>query len=111
MTACFWAGCRIGLRCNTRADRLKLSIFVFLARPNSGHFFFGNAKGNSKASSPLDEPSHPSSVPAINILRLTRSQPTTAALIFWRQLVRHSFKLATSSERVQAAPQKILSAA
>jgi hypothetical protein len=51
----FWAGCRIGLRCNTRADRLKLLFKLDLvARPNSGHFFFGNAKGNSKASSHLD---------------------------------------------------------
>jgi hypothetical protein len=65
-------------------------IFVFVARPNSGHFFLENAKGNSKASFHLDEPSRPGSVPAINILRLTRSQPMTAALIFWRQLVRHS---------------------
>jgi hypothetical protein len=50
----FWAGCRIGLRWNTRADRLKLLKILFVARPNSGHFFFGNAKGNSKASSHLD---------------------------------------------------------
>ena len=40
MTACFWAGCRIGLRCNTCADRLKLLFLIFVARPNSGHFFF-----------------------------------------------------------------------
>ncbi|CAA9314602.1 hypothetical protein AVDCRST_MAG84-1002 [uncultured Microcoleus sp.] len=49
-----------------------------MARPNSGHFFCG-----AKAQLPRLSP-------AINILRLTRSQPMTAALIFWRQLVRHS---------------------
>jgi hypothetical protein len=40
----FWAGCRIGLRQNTRADRLKLLEILFVARPNSGHFFFGMLK-------------------------------------------------------------------
>jgi hypothetical protein len=44
MTACFWAGRRIGLRCNTRTDRLKLSFYEFVARPNSGHFFLGMLK-------------------------------------------------------------------
>jgi hypothetical protein len=39
MTAFFWAGCRIGLRRNTRADKLKLLNLDLLARPNSGHFF------------------------------------------------------------------------
>jgi len=39
MTAFFWAGCRVGLRCKTCADRLKLLIIKFVARPNSGHFF------------------------------------------------------------------------
>jgi hypothetical protein len=76
MTAFFWAGCRVGLRCNTRADRLKLYFIFVVARPNSGHFFFG-----AKAQSPRLSP-------AINILRLTRSQPMIAALIFRRQLVR-----------------------
>jgi len=44
MTAGFWAGFRIGLRCNTCADRLKLVFLFFVARPNSGHFFFGMLK-------------------------------------------------------------------
>jgi hypothetical protein len=44
MTALFWAGFRIGLRCNTCADRLKLLKFYFVARPNSGHFFLGMLK-------------------------------------------------------------------
>ena len=35
--------------------------------------------------------------PAINILRLTRSQPMTAALIFRRQLVRHKPLLTANS--------------
>jgi hypothetical protein len=69
MTACFWAGFRIGLRRNTCADRLKLNVFCFCGPPKQRPFFFGNAQANSKASSHLDEPSHPSSVPAINILR------------------------------------------
>jgi hypothetical protein len=90
MTAFFWAGCRVGLRCNTRADRLKLHFLLIGGPPKQRPFFFGNAQANPKASSHLDEPGRPSSVPAINILRLTRSQPMTAALIFWRQLVRQS---------------------
>jgi hypothetical protein len=65
-------------------------MFYFLARPISGHFFFGNAQANFKASSHLDESSRPGSVPAINIVRLARSQLMTAALIFRRQLVRQS---------------------
>jgi len=77
MTAFFWAGCRVGLRCNTCADRLKL-YFDFCGPPKQRPFFFG-----AKAQSPRLSP-------AINILRLTRSQPMIAALIFWRQLVRHS---------------------
>jgi hypothetical protein len=44
MTACFWAGFRVGLRRNTCADRLKLSIYLNVARPNSGHFFLGMLK-------------------------------------------------------------------
>jgi hypothetical protein len=44
MTACFWAGCRVGLRRNTCADRLKILIYFYLARPNSGHFFLGMLK-------------------------------------------------------------------
>ena len=40
MTAFFWAGCRVGLRCKTRADRLKLVFYLIVARPNSGHFFW-----------------------------------------------------------------------
>ncbi len=44
MTAFFWAGFRVGLRRNTCADRLKLSTFIFVARPNSGHFFLGMLK-------------------------------------------------------------------
>jgi len=44
MTAGFWAGCRIGLRRNTCADRLKSSINFYVARPNSGHFFLGMLK-------------------------------------------------------------------
>ncbi len=40
----FWAGCRVGLRRNTCADRLKLVLIFFVARPNSGHFFFGMLK-------------------------------------------------------------------
>src|SRR4028118_741766 len=84
MTAFFWAGFRRGLRCKTRADRLKLS-FYDCGPPKQRPFFFG-----AKAQSPRLSP-------AINILWLDRSQPMTAALIFWRQLVRHSFKLVTSS--------------
>jgi len=38
-----WAGCRVGLRRNTCADRLKLVNFC-VARPNSGHFFLGMLK-------------------------------------------------------------------
>jgi len=49
-----------------------------VARPNSGHFFFGAKAQSSRLS------------PAINILRLSRSQPMIAALIFRRQLVRRS---------------------
>jgi hypothetical protein len=44
MTACFWAGFRVGLRRNTCADRLKLSFNFDVARPNSGHFFLGMLK-------------------------------------------------------------------
>jgi hypothetical protein len=44
MTAYFWAGCGVGLRCNTRADRLKLDFYEFVARPTSGHFFLGMLK-------------------------------------------------------------------
>jgi hypothetical protein len=51
MTAFFWAGFRRGLRRNTCADRLKLLILTFVARPNSGHFFFENAQANFEASS------------------------------------------------------------
>jgi hypothetical protein len=54
MTADFWAGFRIGLRCNTRADRLKLSILFACGPPKQRPFFFGNAKADSKASSHLD---------------------------------------------------------
>src|SRR4028119_2259464 len=89
MTAFFWAGFRVGLRCKTCADRLKLHFLLFLWPAQTAAIFFWKAKANSKASSHLDEPSRPGSVPAINILRLTRSQSMTAALIFWRQLVRH----------------------
>jgi hypothetical protein len=49
MTAGFWAGCRIGLRRNTRADRLKLSFLFDCGPPNQRPFFFWNAKANSKA--------------------------------------------------------------
>jgi hypothetical protein len=44
MTAFFWAGCRVGLRRNTCADRLKSSFILIVARPNSGHFFLGMLK-------------------------------------------------------------------
>ena len=90
MTACFWASSRKGLRRNTCADRLKLRIILNCGLPKQRPFFFGNAQANSKASSHLDEPSRPGSVPAINILRLAGPQPMTTALIFRRQLVRHN---------------------
>jgi hypothetical protein len=54
MTAFFWAGFRVGLRCNTRADRLKLIIILNFGPPKQRPFFFGNAKANPKASSHLD---------------------------------------------------------
>jgi hypothetical protein len=99
MTAFFWAGCRVGLRCNTRADRLKLTFKFFVARPNSGHFFFGAEAQSPKLS------------PAINILRLSRSQPMTAALIFRRQLVRRNLLTYSKLYSGQAATRKISSAA
>jgi hypothetical protein len=54
MTAFFWADCRVGLRRNTRADRLKLSKNFIGGPPKQRPFFFWNAKTNSKASSHLD---------------------------------------------------------
>jgi len=55
MTALFWAGFRIGLRCNTRADKLKLrKIFERWPAQQAAIFFFWNAKADSKASSHLD---------------------------------------------------------
>ena len=82
MTACFWAGFRRGLRRNTCADRLKLIIYLMWPAQTAAIFFWRNAKANSKASSHLDEPSRPGSVPAINILRLARPQLATASLNF-----------------------------
>ena len=82
MTAFFWAGCRVGLRRNTCADKLKLVFKLFGGPPKQRPFFFGNAQANSKASSHLDEPSCPGSVPAINILRLARSHFDIPLLIF-----------------------------
>jgi len=52
----FWAGCRIGLRRNTCADRLKSSFIIYVARPNSGHFFWKLKLILKLAQSHLDVP-------------------------------------------------------
>jgi hypothetical protein len=36
----FWAGCRIGLRCNTRADRLKLTFNKSMWPAQTAAIFF-----------------------------------------------------------------------
>jgi hypothetical protein len=48
----FWAGCRISLRQNTCADRLKLLIYEFGGPPKQRPFFFGNAKAQLPRLSP-----------------------------------------------------------
>jgi hypothetical protein len=40
MTALFWAGCRLGLRRNTCADRLKSSLFIIWWPAQTAAIFF-----------------------------------------------------------------------